>query len=136
VDEHSEHELAHREVAALNFGSKTNTLSRSLTSSLIYEESSTLISPHFAVYQRKSTNAVTIPFPPTEWYVDDDTDQLYSWVCSVYAEVGSGGCGGVPCLENAGRATQYLMWLGDGEREGLGYDEVFALYLIDLADTC
>ena len=39
-------------------------------------------------------------------------------------------------LPNAGRSTQYLMLLNDDRREQLTYDQVFALYLIDMADIC
>jgi len=39
-------------------------------------------------------------------------------------------------LPNAGRSTQYLMLFNDEKREQLSYDQVFALYLIDMADIC
>jgi hypothetical protein len=33
-----------------------------------------------------------------------------------------------------GRSTQYLLLLGDDQRDILTYNQVFALYLIDIAD--
>ena len=73
-------------------------------------------------------------------------DRFYILVKKTYLEVDqalkldlSAGGPSIQLRQNnlrAGRATLYLMLLGDERRNQLTFDQVFSLYLIDLCDVC
>lgn len=110
---------------------------RRLKEEVVISEVCDFLHVDFGPFRRKSGSMQAEQFCPMSWYCEPVGDALFNQVKIMFYEVDLTISHNLLKMEKTpqkyqGRATQYML-LKD---QKLHYDQIFALYLIDMADIC